>query len=59
MFTSTHHDSTFGIVTRLWDELSRVQNPAQARNFSPKHQNRLWGPLSLLFNGYRDSLLGG
>ena len=38
----------------------RVATPVATRLFSSlKHPLRLWGPPSLLFNGYRDPFLGG
>jgi len=32
-------------------------NPRRGKDFPPKRPDLLWGPLSLLFNGYRDSFL--
>ena len=38
----------------------RVSSPIRGKRFffSLKRLNLLWGPLSLLFNGYRGSFLG-
>jgi hypothetical protein len=41
----------YGKYNRFW---------ARARFFSiPQDPDRLWGPLRLLYNGYRGSFLGG
>jgi hypothetical protein len=50
------HDSTIGIVTayRLDDTGVGVQIPVGSRIFSsPRHPYQLWGPPSLLSNGYQ------
>jgi hypothetical protein len=54
-------DSAVGIATGygLEDRGVGVQVPVGSRIFSsPRHPDRLWGPPSLLFNGYRGSFLG-
>jgi hypothetical protein len=55
-------DSAVGIVTGcgLDDQGVRVQVPVEARIFtSPCHPDRLWGPFSLLSNGYWGALSPG
>jgi len=44
-------DSSVGIVTELWDGRSGIESRC-GRNFPPV-QTDLWGPPSLLYNGYR------
>ena len=48
------------LASRLKAGRSMVRILAAARNFFcfPKGSERLWSPSSLLFNGYRGSLLG-
>jgi hypothetical protein len=57
IFLSTpFYNSSWGIQTRLWDELHRNGRSVSAKSkrlfFSPKHPDRLWSPPSLLFNGW-------
>jgi hypothetical protein len=55
-------DSAVGIATGygLVDQRVRVRVPFVARIFtSPCRPDRLWGPPSLLSNGYRGTFLGG
>jgi hypothetical protein len=48
------------VKSRLWTRWSEVQFLAGARDFSSlTRPDRLWGPSSLLFNGYRGSLPRG
>ena len=44
-----------GIITRLQAGRSRGSNSGRANGFysSPERPDRFWGPLSLIFNGYR------
>jgi hypothetical protein len=46
-------DISVGIVTG-W--MARVQFRASSRDFSLPHPDQLWGPLSLLSNGYLEAL---
>ena len=48
-----------GVATRIKDGLYGVQISADVRVFSsPKRPDQVWGPSSLLLNGYRVSLPG-
>jgi hypothetical protein len=56
IFLSTpFYNSSWGIQTRLWDELHRNDHSISARSkrlfSSPKHPDWLWSPTSFLFNG--------
>jgi hypothetical protein len=53
-------DSVVGIVTKVHDGKCGVRIPAGARDFSPPQNrpDRLWGPPSRLFKGYRGTLPG-
>jgi len=50
--TGMHSRTLFGIRT-LSAEWSELPIPTRSRHFSPKYPDRLWGPHSLPFNGYR------
>jgi hypothetical protein len=54
-------DSSVGIATAYGlDGLVGVQVPIESRIFSSSQRpHRLWGPPSLLFNGYRGPFPGG
>jgi hypothetical protein len=57
-----HRDSVVGIATgyRLDDRGFGVRVPVRSRIFSsPRRPDRLWGPPSLLSNGYRGALSSG
>jgi hypothetical protein len=54
-----NRDSIVSKVTYIRTWRYGVRIPAGARDLSPKCPNRLWGPPSLLFNGYRRLSPGG
>jgi hypothetical protein len=57
-----NRDSIVGITTGygLEDRGTGVRVPVGSRIFSsPRHPDRLWGPPSLLSNGYGGSFPGG
>jgi hypothetical protein len=48
-------DSVFGIAAGYELEDGGVRVPVGSRIFSsPRRPDRLWGPLNLLYNGYRE-----
>jgi hypothetical protein len=58
----TSWDSAVGIATSYWldDRGVGVRVPVGSRIFtSPCRSDRLWGPSSLLSNGYRGFFIGG
>jgi hypothetical protein len=52
-------DSVVGTVTRLRVERPRDQGRGKTHMSSPKRPDRLWGPCSLMFNGYRGRFMRG
>jgi hypothetical protein len=59
LIIGTSRDSVIFIATRPWAERNDFRNPIKARNlYPPKRSDRLWGPFSLLFVGYRGSFWG-
>jgi hypothetical protein len=53
---SVNRGSSVGIATGYG--MAWVRFPESARFVSSYHANRLWGPLSVLSNGYRGALPG-
>jgi len=47
------------IITRLSDQGTRIQLPAEAEFFFPsqKHLDKQWSAISPLSNGYQDALV--